>query len=116
MSRLYLYPVRVAREKLGSFIKGFVLWLILSVPIGLAVGAVFSAFLGQGAEIDRFTAAGNGAIAGAWIGLVAAWAATTTTTLARPRLKNVGGSELVTGLLVSIGFIIGALGLLRLFG
>lgn len=101
---------------MGSFIKGFVLWLMLSVPVGLAAGAVFSAFLGQGSEIDRFTAAGNGAIVGAWVGLVAAAAAAATTTLARPRLKNVGGSQLITGLFVSLGFIIGALGLLRLFG
>lgn len=98
------------------FIKRFALWLVLSLPVGIGAGAVFSAFLGDGADLDRFTSAGNGAIAGAWVGLIGALAAAATTTVARARLKDAGGSQFFTGLIVSYGLIIAALLLLLLLG
>ena len=96
------------------FIKRFILWLLMSLPVGIGVGAVFSAYVGEGSDLDRFTAAGNGAIAGAWIALVGAGAAAATTTAARARLKAAGGSEFLSGLVVSYGLIVVALLLLRL--
>jgi hypothetical protein len=98
------------------FVKRFVLWLLLSLPVGIGIGAAFSAFLGEGAEFDRFTSAGNGATAGVWTALVGAIAAAATTTVARVRLKEAGGSQFLTGLIVSYGLIIAALLLLRLLG
>ncbi len=99
-----------------SFTKRFVLWLVLSLPVGMAAGAALSAFFGDGADLDRFTSAGNGAIAGAWTALVGAVVAAATTSVARARLKEAGGSEFLTGLSVSYGLIIIALALLWLLG
>ena len=96
------------------FIKRFVLWLILSLPVAIGAGAAFSAFLGEGSDLDRFTSAGNGAIAGAWIAL--ATVAAGTTTVAHAKLKDAGGSRFLTELVVSYGLIIAALLLLRLVG
>ncbi len=98
------------------FIKRFVLWLILSLPVAIGAGAAFSAFLGEGSDLDRFTSAGNGAIAGAWIALVGATVAAGTTTVAHAKLKDAGGSRFLTELVVSYGLIIAALLLLRLVG
>jgi hypothetical protein len=96
------------------FVKRFMLWLLLSLPAGIGTGALISALLGEGAELDRFTSAGNGAIAGVWAGLLGALAAAATTTVAQVRLKRAGGSLFVTGLIVSYGLIIIALLLLLL--
>ena len=93
-------------------VKRFLLWLLLSLPVGIGVGAGISAFLGEGAELDRFTSAGNGAIAGAWTALVGAIGAAVTTTVAQVRLKKANGSLFLTGLIVSYGLIIFALLLL----
>ena len=97
-----------------QFVKRLVLWLLLSIPVGIGMGAAVSAFLGEGAELDRFTSAGNGAIAGAWTALVGAIAAAATTTAAQVRLKRAGASLFVTGLIVSYGLITVALLLLLL--
>jgi hypothetical protein len=97
-----------------AFTKRFILWLLLSLPVGIGIGAAFSAFLGEGSDLDRFTSAGNGGLAGAWTALIGATAAAGTTTMARAKLKAAGGSEFLTGLFVSFGLIVAALGLLRL--
>lgn len=90
------------------------LWVLISLPVGMAAGALVSAVWGENAEIDRFTAAFNGTVSGAWIGLVGAFAAAITNTIARDRLKAAGGSEFLTGLAVSYGLIAIALALLLL--
>ena len=91
---------------LRRFIKRLVIWLLLSLPVGIAFGAGFSAYLGDGADLDRFTAAGNGGIAGAWLGLLGAVSAATTTTIAHDRLKGARASEFLTGLVVSYGLLL----------
>jgi hypothetical protein len=100
------------RETPVPFVKRLVLWLFLSLPVGMLAGAVFSAFLGDNAAQDRFTAAGNGVLAGAWTGVIGAFAAAATTTISRARLKEAGGSQFLTGLFVSFGLIVAALLLL----
>ena len=58
---------------IGRYFKRFAIWLVPSLIIGIAFGSVFSLYFGDGADLDRFTAAGNGAIAGAWLGLFGAF-------------------------------------------
>ena len=94
------------------FVKRVMLWVLISLPVGIAVGALVSAVWGEDADIDRFTSAFNGAVSGAWIGLVGAFAAAATNTIAHDRLKVAGGSEFLTGLAVSYGLITIALALL----
>lgn len=96
------------------FVKLAVLWVLLSVPVGIGAGSLASAYLGDNAEIDRFTAAFNGGLSGAWIGLVGAFAAAATNTVAHDRLTAARGSQFLTGLIVSYGLIAVALGLLLL--
>lgn len=96
------------------FLKRFILWLLLSLPVSTLVGAAFSAYLGEGSELDRFTSGANGAIAGAWAGFAGALAAAGTVTLYRDKLKGAGGSPFLTGLIVSYGLIIASLVLLRI--
>ena len=96
------------------FIKRAILWVFLSLPVGMGAGALVSLFWGEDADIDRLTAAFNGALSGAWIALVGAFAAAVTNTVAHDRLKAAGGSDFLTGLTVSYGLIAIALGLLLL--
>ena len=95
------------------FTKLLIGWLFLSEPVGIAVGAGFSAMYGEGATTDRFTSAVNGALAGAWLALFGALMAATTITVARERLKAAGASNLLTGVIVSYGLIVTGLLLLR---
>jgi len=90
----------------GKYIKRFAIWLPPSLITGIAFGAGFSAYFGDGADLDRFTAAGNGSIAGAWLGLFGAMGAAGTTGYARDRLRSVRGSEFQSGLVVSAGLIV----------
>ena len=96
------------------FIKRAMLWVLLSLPVGIAAGALVSMYWGEDADIDRFTSAFNGGLSGAWIAVVGALAAAGTTTIAHDRLRAVGGSEFLTGLTVSYGLIAISLGLLLL--
>jgi len=95
------------------FTKYLVLWLFLSEPVGIAVGAGFSAAFGDGASLDRFTSAVNGALAGAWLALFGALMASATITLAHRRLRAAGASNMLTGAIVSYGVIFAGLLLLR---
>lgn len=90
----------------GRYIKRLAIWLVPSLIIGIAFGAGFSAYWGDGADLDRFTAAGNGGIAGAWLGLFGALGAAGTTAYARDRLRQARGSEFLTGSFVSLGLIV----------
>jgi hypothetical protein len=89
-----------------------VLWLVLSLPVGIGAGALVSLYFGEGADLDRFTAAGNGVLTGAWLGLLGGVAAATTNAIARRQLREAGGSECITGAVVSYGLI--AIGLVLL--
>jgi hypothetical protein len=97
----------------ARFTKRFILWLALSLPVGAFAAGTSSAYLGEDASLDRLTSAMNGVLAGLGIALVGAWMAAATTTLAHGRLKAAGGSELLTGGIVSYGTI--AISLLLLF-
>jgi hypothetical protein len=96
------------------FTKQAILWIFLSLPAGVAAGALVSAFWGQNSDIDRFTAAFNGGLSGAWIALIGAFAAAGTNAVAHDRLKAAGGSWFLTGLVISYGLIATTLGLLLL--
>lgn len=98
----------------GHFVRQTMLWLLLSLPVGLGAGAAVSALLGTNADIDRFTAGFNGAIAGALIALIGALTAAGTNTIAYDRLKAAGGSPFLTGLAISYGSISVVLGLMLL--
>ena len=89
--------VRFARRLAG--------WLAVSLPVGIGAGAAVSMLWGENAEFDRLTSVVNGAQAGAWLGAVGAWMAALTTTVARRALRQAGGSELLTGAIVSFGLI-----------
>ena len=101
---------------IARFIKRLIGWTFLSLPVGVGAGALVSAYWGEGSDVDRLTSAANGAWAGGGIALVGAWMAAATTAAARDRLKSIGGSELLTGAVVSYGLIIVALGLLYVAG
>ena len=88
-----------------AFLLRLVLWLVLSLPIGIGAGVLVSIYFGEGADTDQFTAAGNGALTGAWLGLVGGVAAAVTNTATRQTLREAGGSECVTGAVVSYGLI-----------
>jgi imidazoleglycerol phosphate dehydratase HisB len=95
------------------FTKYLILWLVLSEPVGIAVGAGFSAAFGDGASLDRFTSAVNGALAGAWLALFGALMAAATITIAHRRLQTAGASNVLTGAIISYGLIFAGLLLLR---
>ena len=99
---------------LARFVRKLVLWLVLSLPVGIAAGAGIAAFFGEDADIDRLTSAVNGALSGAGIALIGAWTAAGTTAITHDRLQRARGSELLTGAVVSYGLIAVAL-LLLLF-
>ena len=96
------------------FLKRLALWLLLSLPLGVGLGAAFSAYVPDDAALDRGTAAVNGALAGLGLALIGAAAAAATTTVTRALLERVGGSELLTGAVISYGLIIVGLVLLNL--
>lgn len=95
-----------------NLIKRLVIWTVVATPVGVAVGSGVSALWGQDADIDRATAGFNGGVAGAWLGLIGAWAAAITTRVASAPLKRAGGSELLTGVVIVAGLLLIGLGLL----
>ena len=97
-----------------AFLKGEIAWLLVSLPLGIALGAAASSYLGEDAALDRLTSAANGAQAGAWLALVGATAAAATAVLTRDVLRRAGGSEVLTGAIVSLGTIIAGLAMLVL--
>lgn len=98
---------------LPRFLRHLILWLFLSVPIAVGAGAGFSAYFGEGAHLDRFTAAGNGVIAGLWLGSIGAVGAAATIAIAYDRLKQARASLFTTGAIVSYGLIV--IGILMLW-
>lgn len=102
----------VYQEHMRAIIKGLVVWLLASLPVGIVLGVVASAFLPADAAVDRSTAAFNGLLAGTQLALLGGIAAAVTTTVSRDTLKAAGGSEFVTGAIVTYGVII--IGLLLL--
>lgn len=97
-----------------ALMKRLIVWTLAAAPFGAAVGAGVSAYWGPGAEIDRVTAAANGAIAGFWLGLIGAFAAAATTRVAREPLRRAGGSEFATGAVIVIGLLAAGLAFLSL--
>ena len=97
-----------------AFVKRLARWLALSVPVGIGAGAAFSAFVPADAGLDRGTSAVNGALAGFGLALVGAFAAAATTAATRDMLQRAGGSELLTGAIISYGVIAAGLLLLSL--
>ena len=87
------------------FIKRLILWLVLSAPVGIGAGALVSIYFADGADLDTFTAAGNGVLTGLSLGVFGAVAAAATNTIARRQLREAGGSECITGAIVSYGLI-----------
>ena len=87
------------------FIKRLVGWLALSLPVGIGAGVGVSMLWGENAEFDRLTSAVNGALSGASLATVGALMAVVTTLVARGSLQRAGGSELLTGVIVSYGLI-----------
>lgn len=98
-----------------AFLKRFIIWLILSMPIAIGVSVLASLYLGTLGQMDKFTAAGNGVLTGAWLGFFGAWGAAGTTAIARDRLREVRGSECLTGAVVSYGLTVVAILLLWAF-
>lgn len=96
------------------FLKRLALWLLLSLPLGVGLGAAFSAYVPGDAALSRGTAAVNGALAGLGLALIGATAAAATTTATRELLERAGGSELLTGAVISYGLIVVGLALLNL--
>ena len=92
-----------------AIIKGTIVWLLASLPVGIALGVLISTFVPANAAIDRGTAAVNGALAGAQLAVLGAIAATVTTTVSRQALRRAGGSEFATGATVAYGVIIAGL-------
>ncbi len=88
-----------------ALLKRFVGWLVLSLPVAVAAGIPISIFYGQDGTLDRYTSGFNGAVAGAWLGVLGALSASIVTVLTRDRLRAAGGSEILTGALVSYGLI-----------
>ena len=99
-----------------AFLKRLVLWLVLSLPVGIAAGALVSLYFGERAELDSFTAMANGGLTGAWLGLLGGVGAAATTAISRDRLREAGGSECITGAVVSYGLIAIALVILAALG
>ena len=99
-----------------AFFKRLVLWLFLSLPVGIVLGVLGSLYLAEDGMVDGFTAAGNGLLTGIWMAIVGAIAAAGTTAYARDRLRAAGGSECITGAVVSYGLIVVAILLLWTLG
>ena len=96
-----------------AFLKRFVIWLVLSLPVGVVVGGAFSVFVPEDGALDQRTSVVNGALAGAGLALIGAWAAAGTTAVTRESLKRAGASEFMTGAVISYGLVISGLLLLE---
>ena len=97
-----------------GFLKRLIIWTVLAVPLGIGIGAGVSSIWGEDADIDRATAAFNGAVAGFWLGIIGALSAAATTRIAREPLRRAGGSECLTGAVILFGLLAVGLGLLTL--
>ena len=86
-----------------AFLKRLIVWTLLAVPLGIAIGALVSLTWGPDADIDRATAGFNGAVAGFWLGIIGAVSAAATTRIARDPLRRAGGSECVTSGIIVFG-------------
>lgn len=84
--------------------------------MGMIFTGLVSAYVVESAKIDRWTATGNGAFAGAWLGLLGALGGVTTTSLAHRRLQLAGASECLTVLSVVVGVIVAGTLALWLYG
>ena len=71
-----------------AFLKRLIVWTLLAVPLGIAIGALVSLTWGPDSDIDRATAGFNGAVAGFWLGLIGAFVAAATTRIAREPLRR----------------------------
>jgi hypothetical protein len=101
---------------MSAFIKRLVLWFFLAVPVGTGAGVAVSLWLPADAAVDRFTAAGNGAIAGFALGVFGAVAAAATLAATRTRLCAAGGSECLSGAIIAYGLVAFGLVFLLLVG
>ena len=97
-----------------AFLKRLIVWTVVAVPLGIAIGAVVSLTWGEDSNIDRATAGFNGAIAGFWLGVIGAVSAAGTTRIARDALRRAGGSECLTGGIIVFGLLAVGLALLTL--
>jgi hypothetical protein len=99
-----------------AFLKRLLLWFFLAVPVGIGAGVLASLWLPADAAVDRFTAAGNGAITGFSLGLLGAFFAAGVLAATRTRLRAAGGSECVTGAIIAYGLVAFGLAFLLLVG
>ncbi len=93
-----------------SVLRRFALWLLLTVPPAAAAGFVVTLLATDVTALNRTQTVVGGAVLGAALAAVGAIAATATTLLGRGALRRAGGSEFLTGAIVSYGAV--ALGLL----
>ncbi len=89
-----------------KIIKGLLVWLLASLPVGMGLGALVSAYVPADAVVSRSTAAMNGVGAGAELALLGAIVAAVTTHVSRGTLQRAGGSEFVTGAVITYGLIV----------
>ncbi len=95
-------------------LKRLIRWNLLLVPIGAVTEALLE-FFGAGDEsLVRWVLAIEGGLFGAALGLVAGSTAALTNTVFADLLRQVGGSERLTGLVVSAGILAVGLVLLNL--
>ena len=95
--------------------KRLILWNLLLVPIGAITEALLELFgASDGESLVRWVLAIQGGLFGAALGLVAGSTAALTNTVFADLLRQAGGSERLTGLVVSVGTLAVGLVLLNL--
>jgi len=92
---------------LRPFLKRFLIWLLLSLPVGAIAGGVVTWSQTIPGDFFRTTYIVGGIARGVYAASFGAFMAAITTTLGRHALRRASGSELLTGIIISyvtIGF------------
>jgi len=100
--------------RVNTLLKKLIHWNLLLVPIGAVTEALFELFSADDQSLVRWVLAIQGGLVGAAVGLVAGSTAALTNTVFAGPLRQAGGSERFTGLVVSAGTLAAGLVLLNL--
>ena len=91
---------------MGRYIRRFALWLLLTLPVGVLAGGVFTLLESDTNDFFRAAEIAGGALIGGVLAVFGSAAATVTTLAGRGALRRTGGSELLSGAIVAYGVVV----------
>lgn len=91
---------------MGRCARRYVLWLVLTTPIGVLAGGLLALLESDTNDFFRAAEIVGGAIIGGVLALFSAAIATVTTLLGGGVLQRAGGSDFLTGVVLSYGVLV----------